>query len=123
MLSSYGIQIIFPLILFSKNCNFVQIAVRFIYLNDNNFFLMLDEINPARTGQNKHIAKFNAKNSKNKSKSVKLVNLILDENPALKTILQTADNFDIVKKELRKWVLDYLKNHITIFISLHKLIK
>ncbi|MCD4732271.1 MAG: KamA family protein [Bacteroidales bacterium] len=72
---------------------------------------MLDKINPARAGQNKHIAKFNAKNSKNKSKSVKLVNLILDENPALKTILQTADNFDIVKKELRKWVLDYLKNH------------
>ncbi|OQX72618.1 MAG: hypothetical protein B6D61_13485 [Bacteroidetes bacterium 4484_249] len=44
-------------------------------------------------------------------KSEKLINTILEENPKLNTILHEADNFETVKKELRKWVMDYLRNH------------
>ena len=61
--------------------------------------------------QNKYLATFNSKNSRLNKKSTNLLNRILDENPGLRTILQTADNFEVVKKELRKWVMEYLTNH------------
>jgi len=45
------------------------------------------------------------------SESQKILKQILDENPKLKNILETSEDMEHVKKELRSWVMEYLRTH------------
>lgn len=43
--------------------------------------------------------------------SLKIVQIILKENPFLKTIIRSTDSYDAAKDQLKQWVLKYFEKH------------
>ncbi len=43
--------------------------------------------------------------------SLKIVQIILKENPFLKIIFRTSDSYDVAKDQLKQWVLKYFEKH------------
>ena len=58
--------------------------------------------------QNNHSILVDVRTKEISNESFILLNKILDENHELKNILFQSTNFDIAKKRIRKWVMDYL---------------